>query len=108
MKQWGRFEQTASPSQADVIIELKYVIGDQGTRVWSSTNSYTHETQVHSAEMTDPQLVLNIFEPNSGSLLWSTTDHRKLARFSSNRTKETINSADRLVRELQSRIEDEK
>jgi hypothetical protein len=104
MKQWGRFELAASPAQADVVIELKYLIEDKGTRVWSSTNTYTNQTQVHSAEVTDPQLVLSIYEPKSGSLLWSTTDHRRLARLSSNRAKETVNSADRLVRELQDRI----
>jgi hypothetical protein len=104
MKQWSRFQLASSPEQADIVIELKYFVEDHGTHVWSSTNTYTNQTQVYSAQVVDPQLVLSIYEPKSGSLLWSATDHRKLARLSSNRTKETINSADRLVRELQDRI----
>lgn len=104
MKQWGRFQLAASPAEADVVIELKYVVEDKGTHVWSSTNTYTNQTQIYSSRITDPQLVLSIYEPKSGSLLWSTTDHRRLARLSSNRDKETINSADRLVQDLQNRI----
>ena len=104
MKQWGRFQLAASPAESDVVIELKYFVEDKGTRVWSSTNTYNNQTQVHSAQVIDPQLVLSIYEPKAGSLLWSTTDHRRLARLSSNRAKETVNSADRLVRELQDRM----
>jgi len=107
IKQWGRFQLAASPAQADIVIELRYVVEDKGTHVWSSTNTYTNQTQVYSAQVTDPQLILSIYEPKSGTLLWSTTDHRKLARFSSNRAKETVNSADRLVRDLQNRIGDQ-
>jgi hypothetical protein len=104
MKQWGRFQLTASPAEADIVIELKYVIEDKGEHTSSSYNFYTKQTQVYSYDVTDPQLVLNIYEPKAGSLLWSTTDHRRLARRASNRDKETINSADRLVQELKERI----
>ncbi len=104
MKSWGRFQLTAAPAQADVVIELKYLIEDKGQHTGSAYNSYTKQTTVYSYDVTDPQLVLNVIEPKSGSLLWSTTDHRKLARFKSNQEKETINSADRLVQELKERM----
>ena len=105
MKMWGRYQLVGSPSEAQAIIELKYFVVDQGPRVWSSTNTYTGQTQVHSAEITDPQLQVNIYDAKTKDLLWSVTDHRRLARFEKNREKETINSADRLAAGLKERVE---
>jgi hypothetical protein len=104
IKTWGRFSIAGSPSDADIVIELRYVVEDAGTKVWSSTNTYTGETQVHSHKVVDPQLSINIYESKSKDLLWSVTDHRRLAIRDKNREKETINSADRLVDELKNRI----
>lgn len=105
MKTWGRYELVGSPSEAEVVIELKYFVQDNGPRVWSSTNTYTGQTQVHSAEITDPQLQVNIYDAKTKDLLWSVTDHRRLARLEKNREKETVNSADRLVGGLRERVE---
>jgi hypothetical protein len=74
-----------------------------GTRVWSSTNAYTGATQVHSREVTDPQLLLTIYDAKTKNSVWSTIDHRRLARREKNREKEMINSAERLVDELKTR-----
>ena len=92
-----------SPDDADLIVELAYRVEDRGTRVWSSTNSYNGATQVHSREITDPQIVLTIYDAKTKNALWSTIDHRRLARFEKNREKEMINSAERLVEELKTR-----
>src|SRR5271167_652176 len=62
MKQWGKYEIVGSPDDADLIIELGYKVEDRGTRVWSSSNTYDGTTQVHSAQIVDPQLTLNIFD----------------------------------------------
>lgn len=104
LKKWGHFEFAPSPAQADIIIELRYFIEDKGQHVSSAYNSYTKQTSVYSYDVTDPQLVLNIYDPASKTMLWSTTDHRRLARFEKNREKETIKSADRLVQELKDRL----
>jgi len=104
MKKWGRYEIVGSPDDADVIIELAYRIEKGGTRVWSSTNSSDGTTQVHSAQIVDPQLTLTIYDAKTKNSLWSTTDHRRLARLEKNREKETINSADRLVDDLRARV----
>ena len=104
MKKWGRFQLASSPADADIIIELKYLIEDKGSHVGSSYNSYTKRTQVYSVDVTDPQVVLSIFDPKSSQLLWSITDHTRLARLEKNREKEIIKSADRIVEELQLRI----
>jgi len=104
MTKWGRFQLAPSPDQADIVVELKYVIEDKGEHTGSAYNSYTKQTTIYTYDVTDPQLILSIFDPHTKALLWSTTDHRRLARLAKNREKETINSADRLIGELKERI----
>lgn len=104
MKKWGRYEIVGSPDAADLIVELAYRVEDHGTRVWSSTNTYNGQTQVHSAQVVDPQVVLTIYDAKSKNSIWTTVDHRRLARLEKNREKETINSAERLVEELKTRV----
>lgn len=102
-KNWGKFQIVGSPDDADLIVELSYDVVHEGTRVWSSTNTYNNTTQVHSAQVIDPELILTIYDARSKNSLWSTIDHRRLARLEKNREKEIINSAERLVEELRSR-----
>jgi hypothetical protein len=104
MKQWGKYEIVGSPADADLIVELAYRVEHDGTRVWSSSNSYDGTTQVHSAQIVDPQLTLTIFDAKTKNSLWSEVDHRRLAHMEKNREKETINSADRLVQDLKTRV----
>jgi hypothetical protein len=104
MKQWNKYEIVGSPGEADLIIELAYRVEHGGTRVWSSSNTYDGTTQVHSAQIVDPQLTLTIFDAKTKNSLWSEVDHRRLARREKNREKETINSADRLVQDLKARV----
>ena len=103
MKNWGKYQIAGSPDDADLIVELAYRVVDRGTRVWSSTNTYNGVTDIHSREITDPQLVLTIYDARTKNSLWLTIDHRRLARREKNREKETINSAERLVDELKTR-----
>jgi hypothetical protein len=104
MKEWGKYEIVGSPDEADLIVELSYRVEDKGTRVWSSTNTYNNTTQVHSAQIVDPQLILTIYDAKTKNSLWSETDHRRLAKREKNREKETVNSADRLVGDLKTRV----
>jgi len=62
---------------------------------------------VYSRQIIDPQLILTIYDAKSKNSLWSTIDHRRLARLQKNREKEMINSAERLVEELRSRANPE-
>ena len=74
--------------------------------MWSTHNNYNGTTQVHSAQLVDPQLTLTIYEAktkNSLWALWETIDHTRGAARQKNREKETINSAGRLVDELKTR-----
>jgi hypothetical protein len=104
MKKWGKYQIMGSPEEADLVVELAYRVEQGGTRVWSSTNTYNGTTQVHSAQIVDPQLMLTIYDAKSKNSLWSTIDHRRLARREKNREKEIINSAQRLVEELETRV----
>lgn len=103
MKNWGKYQIVGSPDDAELIVELSYQVEDMGTRVWSSTNTYNGTTQVHSRQLIDPKLILTIYDAHTKNSLWSTVDHRRLARLEKNREKEMINSAERLVEELRSR-----
>lgn len=103
MKDWGRYEIVGSPEEADLIVELSYRVADEGTRVWSSTNTYNNTTQVYSRRVVDPQVILTIYDAKTKQSVWSETDHRRLARREKNREKETVNSAERLVDDLKMR-----
>jgi hypothetical protein len=103
MKGWGKYELVGSPNDADLIVELSYEVVQEGPRVWSTTNTYNNTTQVHSRQVTDPELILTIYDAKTRNSLWSTIDHRRLAALQKNREKEMINSAERLVEELRSR-----
>lgn len=103
MKDWGRYEIVGSPGEADLIVELSYRVEDEGTRVWSSTNTYNNTTQIYSRQVVDPQVILTIYDAKTKQSVWSETDHRRLARREKNREKETVNSAERLVDDLKAR-----
>jgi|SRR5579884_92018 len=114
MKSWGRYTIVGTPDDADVIVELAYRVEHGGTRTWATSNgsatsygnttTYNGGTQLHTREIPDPQLVLTIYDAKSKQSVWSATDHRRLARLEKNREKEIINSAERLVDELKTRV----
>lgn len=104
MKEWSKYKIVASPEESDLIVELSYRVEDRGTRVWSSTNTYYVTTQVHNKQIIDPQLILTIFDAKTKNSLWSETDHRGFAKREKNREKETVNSAQRLVDDLKTRV----
>jgi len=103
MKQWGRYEIVGSPEAADLVISLQYWVEKNGSSAVPITNTYTGSTTYYSHENLDPQLRLTIIDPKTKVELWTSIDHRRLARLSSNREKETIKSVSRLVEELKSR-----
>ena len=70
----------------------------------STHNTYTGATQVHSAQIVDPQVMLTIYDGKTRVQLWAETDHRRLTRLEKNREKETVISVQRLVDDLKTRI----
>ena len=102
-KQWGKYEIVGSPENADLVITLQYWVEKNGSTSVPVTNTYTHQTVYYSRENVDPQLKMTVVDAKTKEELWSAIDHRRLARLSSNRDKETVNSAVRLVEELKTR-----
>lgn len=74
-----------------------------GSRTVPYTNTYNGQTTYYSHEYLDPQLKMSIYDAKTKAKLWFSIDHRRLARLASNRQKETVNSAVRLVNELKAR-----
>lgn len=114
MKSWERYTIVGTPDDADVIMELAYQVKHGGTITsatsngWAmrnrNTTTYNGGTHFYTIEIPDPQLALTIYDAKSKQLVWSATDHRRLARREKNREKEIINSAERLVDELKARV----
>lgn len=64
MKSWGRFTLTDSPTDAQVVYEVRFAapIVDQNSH---GTAEFTY----------DPQLNLNLLEPQTRVILWSLSEH---------------------------------
>jgi hypothetical protein len=103
MKEWSKYKIVGSPEESDLIVELSYRVEDS-TRVWEPTNTYYIATQVYSKQIIAPQLILTIFSAKMKNSLWSETDHRGFAKREKNQEKETVNSAQRLVEDLKTRV----
>ena len=103
MKEWRKYEIVRSPEESDLIVELSYRVEDS-TRVWNSTNTYYIAAQVYSKQIIAPQLILTIFSAKMKNCLWSETDHRGFAKREKSNEKETVNSAQRLVDNLKTRV----
>jgi hypothetical protein len=104
MKDWGRYEVVGSPESADLVMELSYVVESGGTRVWSAVDSYTGQMKAHSAQITDPQLVLHIYEVKSKTVLWSVVERPKEGRFEFSPDKAMVRAADKIVQQLKDRM----
>lgn len=87
VKDWSRYQIVEASSDADVIIEIRYVTEDHGTRVWSTTNPSNGATDVHRRQIVDSQLAVTIFDPTSKEVLWSTVEHLRPALRERNREK---------------------
>ena len=103
MKEWSKYKIVGSPEESDLIVELSYRVEDS-TRVWNSTNTYYIAAQVYSKQIIAPQLILTIFSAKMKNCLWSETDHRGFAKREKSNEKETVNSAQRLVDNLKTRV----
>jgi len=103
MKEWSKYKIVGSPEESDLIVELSYRVEDSD-RVWNSTNTYYITTQIYSKQIVDPRLILTIFSAKMKNSLWSETDHRGFAKREKSNEKETVNSAQRLVDNLKTRV----
>jgi len=104
-KAWNRYEIVDSAKGADLVFELSYGAENARTRVWTSTNTYSGTSQVHSGTVSDATIRLTIVDPGTQDVLWATSEVRDRARWQKNREKNLINTAKRVVENLKHRIE---
>lgn len=105
MRSWKRYELLSSPEGADLIFNFQYLVPSEGTHVWSTTNTYSGATNVHSSPNLDPQVRLEIVDPTSKTALWTVVAHQELARREKNRVKNRIKVAQDAVTKLRQRVE---
>jgi hypothetical protein len=105
IKNWPKYQIVGSRENADLVFELSYSSQRVGTRVWSTTNTYTGATQVHSAPEMDPRVTFTVFDRKTGISLWSVQEGRDTARRRKNRQKNLTNTLHEMVQNFRSRIE---
>ena len=80
MKDWGRFELTAAPADADLVFQIGLEFNDIGGKVPEIG-----------------RLRLDIRDPRSNVLLWSLREYVKVAIFKGNRDKNLDKAMDAIV-----------
>jgi hypothetical protein len=105
LKAWSRYEIVDSAKGADLVFELSYGAENARTRVWTSTNTYSGTSQVHSGTVSDATIRLTIVDPGTQDVLWATSEVRDRARREKNREKNLINTAKKVIENFKHRIE---
>lgn len=105
IKKWGHFDIVASPDEADLVFEVSYTVENGGTRVWSSTDTSTGATQVHSAQVVSAQLTAVIYDARNKTPLWSSAVVPGMAFFKASQEKEMIKAGDKLASNIEQRVE---
>jgi len=75
LQQWGRYQLVDSPSQADLIFEIRSVA--PAVDVSGPQDSIAY----------NPQLILRILDPKTNAVLWTTTANVRAAGFQASRDK---------------------
>jgi hypothetical protein len=105
VKNWAKYRIVDSRDDADLVFDLSYSSQRVGTRVWSTTNTYTGTTQVHSAPEMDPRVTFTVYDRKTGVSLWSLQEERETARRRKNRQKNLTNTLHEMVQNFRSRVE---
>jgi hypothetical protein len=105
IKNWPKYRIVGSRDDADLIFELSYSSQRVGTRVWSTTNTYTGATQVHSAPEMDPRVTFTVYNGKTGVSLWTVQEERDTARRRKNRQKNLTNTLHEMIQNFRSRVE---
>ncbi len=86
MKSWGRFTLTDSPTDAEVVYEVRF------------TSPVVNQTSQGIGDFIyDPQLNLRLLEPRTRVILWSLTEHIAPARTASGANKNFDSAVARMV-----------
>lgn len=77
LQQWGRYQIVDSPSQADLIFEIRSIAPAVDVSGPHGTGSLTY----------NPQLILRILDQETGAVLWTTTSNVRAAGLQASRDK---------------------
>jgi hypothetical protein len=105
VKNWAKYRIVGSPDEADLIFELSYSSRSVATRVWSTTDTYTGATQVHSRRLMDPRVTFTVYDRKTRFSLWSAQESRDTAFRRKNRQKNLTNTLHEMVQNFRSRVE---
>jgi hypothetical protein len=109
---WGHYEFAKRPSEADLVVYISYSAENPRQHTYSTTNSSTGQTQVHSRTVSDPTLRAIFVDSESGTTIWQESELRKKTRTffglgNKRRSQEVVNAADRLFTDFISRFSQE-
>lgn len=77
LQQWNHYQIVASPSEADLIFEIR-----------AEAPSTVTDTNGTSSSVYDPQLRLRILDPKTNAVLWTMTSHVRAAGLQKTRDKD--------------------
>jgi|KBSMisStandDraft_5_1062788.scaffolds.fasta_scaffold03896_3 hypothetical protein len=77
MKEWGRYELMAMPADADLILEISFIVVIGPTTIYQGNGTSPQE----------PEVRLVIFDPKTHVVLWAFTEPIKQAALSINEKK---------------------
>ena len=91
MKSAGRYELVGSPAEADLLLEIRFLVQPSETKVLKGDTFGPNY---------DPQFRLEIRDPKSNALLWGFTEHMEWAILQGNRNKNFDQASARIVTDV--------
>lgn len=93
LKSWGHFELVPSPSDADLLLEIRFSYP-------AAAREVVHGDTLGGLAF-DPQFRLEIRDPKTNALLWGITEHAQWAILQGNRDRNFDQSLARLVADFE-------
>lgn len=90
MKEWGRYQLMAMPADADLILEISFIVVIGPTTIYQGNGTSSQE----------PEVRLVIFDPKTHVVLWAFTEPIKQAALSINEKKNFKLTLGKLVSDL--------
>jgi hypothetical protein len=93
MKKTGNYELVGSPAEADLILEIQFLVP-------AATPAASRGTTLEAVPF-DPQFRLMIRDPKTNAVLWGFTEHVEWAILQGNRDKNFDQAEDRIITDVQ-------
>lgn len=91
IKSWGRYEVVSAPADADLLLEIRFIVAPIGANVFKGDSL---------GPQIDPQFRLVIRDPRTQSVLWAFTEHTATAILPGNRDRNFDQALDRIVADV--------